>query len=77
MATLHIVTNPDALAAALATCAGDDELVLIHRAASFAGQLPAGARILDGVDDAGELLELCLRHRRKYAPAPGAVRSAR
>lgn len=62
MATLHLVTNPDALAAALAACADGDELALMHRAVAAAA--PAGAHVLAGDGAAQALLALVLRHAR-------------
>lgn len=62
MGTLHIVTDPDALAAARAALAECDELVLMHRAAAC--ERPVGAHVLTGDDAARQLLELTLRHAR-------------
>ncbi|HET7845563.1 MAG TPA: hypothetical protein VFL14_15505 [Xanthomonadales bacterium] len=62
MSTLHLVVNPDALAAARAACAPGDELALMHRAAD--GDAPAGAHVLAGHDAPQALLALVVRHER-------------
>jgi hypothetical protein len=65
--TLHVVTNPAALPAALDAMAPGDELALMHRAAACDvrdATAQGHVHVVAGPDAAAALLELVLRHAR-------------